>query len=450
MGFRKTLILAALRLTGSSVRRNLKEICQFDRASADEIKHRADEKLSRLLLHAADNVPYYHDVLHKCEVVVDGRVRLENFTKIPILTKDIIRKQARNLYSKDYKIRKPYENTSGGSTGEPVMFIQDKKYDDWNIATKLYFNSVLGKECGEPEIKFWGSDRDILQGTLTLKDRLINLLYNRKFFNSYQLSEQNLNELIAINNSFRPRAYWSYMESALELANYLSKSGKYFHSPEILISTIGPLTEQVRQKIESAMGCKVYNQYGSREVGVIACQCTEQKGLHMFPWWNHVEIIDNEGKNLKSGQGDVVVTTLQNYSMPLIRYKIGDVAVAGRNDCPCGRKTLVLDSVIGRTLGYFKKADGYLAHSHFIVQALFFRDWIKRFQVVQELFDKIVIRVELKKDAKPDQEELDDIVRKIQMVMGQDCCVLFDFVEKIEPSPSGKFIYTICKINQGN
>ena len=240
MTYRKYLILALLFLGGRKIGRYLKEIQWFEQASADDIKQDTRQKLKRLLLHAAKNVPYYNNVLSECGVVVDGTVRLENFSQIPLLTKDIIRRQGENLYSSDAKHRKPYTNTSGGSTGEPVSFIQDKEYDDWNNATKIYFNTVLGKQLGQREIKFWGSDRDILEGTLTLKDRLINLLYNRKFFNSYRLNDPLLNDLVKLNNKFKPRAYWSYMESAVELADFLSSNDIPFHSPEIVISTIGP------------------------------------------------------------------------------------------------------------------------------------------------------------------------------------------------------------------
>ena len=446
MLYRKYLILALLFLSGRRIGQYLKEIQLLEKASADEIKQYTEQKLKKLLLYASRNVPYYNKILAENNVVIGETVRLENFSHIPLLTKDIIRQQGENLYSKDHKHRKSYMNTSGGSTGEPVCFLQDKEYDDWNNATKIYFNNVLGKQLGEPEIKFWGSDRDILEGTLTVKDRLINLLCNRKFFNSYQLNDLLLRDLVELNNKFKAKAYWSYMESALELADFLSSNNIPFYSPEIVISTIGPLTQPVKEKIEAGMGCKVYNQYGSREVGVIACQCKEQKGLHTFPWWNHVEVVGADGNTVENGQGNVVVTTLHNYSMPLLRYEIGDVAVMGSNNCLCGRKTVVLDNVIGRTLGYFKNADGTRVHSHFIVQALFFRNWIQRFQVIQEAFDRVVILIEPKDGAKPNEDDLADIKSKTQVIMGSDCAIETRIVDKIERSQSGKFVYTICKI----
>ena len=446
MNWRKPLINSLLYVSGSKIPENLKQIGKYEYAGRQELEEMRQNKLRKLLIHAYENVPYYHRVLEHCGVISAGKVNLGKFPEIPILTKEIIRKEGQNLYSSDYKSRKPYENTSGGSTGEPVRFIQDKEYDDWNIATKLYFNIVLGKEPGQSEIKFWGSDRDILAGNLTVKDRLINKLYNREFFNSYRLGEQEIRQLIDLNNRFKPVAYWAYMESALELSNYLACHELYFHPPKIVVSTIGPLTEEVKEKIESNMNCKVYNQYGSREVGAISCQCTKQRSMHTFPWWNYIEILDERGVAVQNREGRVVVTTLHNYSMPLIRYDIGDVAVAGGWGCDCGRNSMLLKTVIGRTLGYFKKADGSLAHSHFLVQALFFKDWIKRFQIIQDEIDHVLIKLQLNENTKAVDSDVEDITRKTKILMGESCKVDFEYVEDINRTASGKYVYTLCKV----
>ena len=153
--------------------------------------------------------------------------------------------------------------------------------------------------------------------------------------------------------------------------------------------------------------------------------------MHTFPWWNYIEVIDRQSKAVENQEGRVVITTLRNYSMPLIRYDIGDVAIAGGWGCDCGRNSLLLKKVIGRTLGYFKKADGSLAHSHFLVQALFFREWIRRFQIIQDEIDHVVIKVQLNKDTKPIDSDLEDITKKTKILMGESCKVDFDFVEEI-------------------
>jgi phenylacetate-CoA ligase len=446
MNWRKPLIYLLLHVSGNRIPKILKEIERWEYAGKEQLQIMTNNKLKDILWHAYRNVPYYSDLLKKVGVISGEEIRIENFHKVPLLTKEIIQSQRENLYSKDYQRRKPFENTSGGSTGAPARFIQDREYDQWNIATKIYFNSVLGKRLGEPELKFWGSDRDILKGNLAFKDRIINFIYNRRFFNSYRLGEKEIYELIELNNRFKPRVYWSYMESALELADFLKGHEVDFYPPGSVISTIGPLTEEVRCRIEEGMKSKVYNQYGSREVGAISCECKYQQGLHTFPWWNYVELLDEQLNPVREGQGNVVVTTLHNYSMPLIRYEIGDVAISGGCRCTCGRSTFKLKKVIGRTLGYFRKSDGSLVHSHFIVQSLFFKEWIKRFQVIQESVNDICIKVQVTENIRPFESDTDDIAKKIKVLLGDSCRVRFDYVDEIERSPSGKYIYTICKV----
>jgi len=446
MNWRMPVINCLLSASGNKIPKILKEISSFEFAGADEIRELTERKLKTILLHAYSNVPYYRRILNDCDVVSGNEVKLDNFSKIPLLTKEIIREEGESLLSKDYKERKSYENTSGGSTGEPARFVQDAEYNQWNIATILYFNASLGKQPGQAELKLWGSDRDIIEGNLTVKDRMINYLYNRKFFNSYRFDDAHIEQLVAMNNRHKPVAYWSYMESAFELANFLLRSKPDFHPPEIVISTIGPLTEEVKDRIETGMRCKVYNQYGSREVGAVACQCKEQRGLHTFPWWNYVELLNDKGQGVDEGEGNVVVTTFHNFSMPLIRYDIGDVAVPGGHQCACGRNTFQLGKVMGRTLGYFRKSDRSLVHSHFIVQALFFRDWIKKFQAIQDKLDHVMIRVELRSGHEASKEDTDDIIKKVKMLMGESCRVDFDFVESISRTASGKYLYTICEV----
>lgn len=448
MNWRKTIILAGLYLTGSKIPKYLKEIKRIEKLPQEEIKKYQKEKIVNLLLHAYENVPYYHKVFPKAGVIKNGEVDLENFDKTPILTKDIIRKEGENLYSRDYKKRKPYENTSGGSTGEPVKFIQDRQYNEWNTATKIYYNQILGKDIGEKEIKFWGSERDIIEGNLTAKDRAINYLYNRKFFNSYNLNEENINKLIEFHNSFKPSCYWSYTDAAFEFSKVVIGRNTNIYPPKFIITTINPLYDDVRRSIEKAFGCPVYDQYGSREVGSIACQCNEKKAQHTFPWYNFVEILDKEGKEVKAGEeGRIIITNLRNYSMPLIRYDLGDVAVSsGYSECSCGKNYFSLEKILGRTLGYFKKRDGSLIHSHFIVQRMFFKSWIKRFQIGQDDFEHIIIRIE--KSGEPSRNELEDIINKTKILMGKDCKVEFGFVDEIKPTKSGKYLYTESEVNK--
>ena len=440
INFRKYLISILLSNTGNTLQ-HLKKMQQWQYSDTNTITKMQSEKLEKLLLHCFNNIPYYTRVLSNASVIKNNKIDMDNFQNIPFLTKEIIREEKINLHCKT-NISHQYKNTSGGSTGQPVEFIQDNNYDGWNIACKLLFNQMAGKDYGEKEIKLWGSSRDIIAGKEKLKDRIINYVYNRKLFNCYNFGQNNIKEFIKLNNKFKPKIYWAYLDAAIELAKYLKENKTAFHPPQSVITTIGPLTEQARNLIQENLKCKVYNQYGSREVGALGCECTEQDGLHTFPWANFIECIDTDGN--RSNKGEIVVTTLENYSMPLLRYKLGDVIEMGDCNCNCKRNTPKIKKINGRTLGYFIKDDNSLVHSHFIVETLFYHNWIEQFQVIQKKINEIQIKIVTK--SIPPETILNEIKAKSKILMGNNCNIIFSFETEIEKSPSGKHIYTVCEI----
>src|SRR5690606_29766283 len=145
----------------------------------------------------------------------------------------------------------------------------------------------------------------------------------------------------------------------------------------------GPLYPEMRQEISKAFNSAyVYNFYGSREVSAIA---TEVKGLQgMYVMFDNVlvEILDNENNPVKRGEeGEIVITTLNNYYMPLLRYKIGDRAIKG-DDLEWG--VLQMEKVIGRTLGVIYRNDGPKIDGQFFTTLFFNKKGIKSFQLVQK------------------------------------------------------------------
>lgn len=436
INWRKPIIFLLLYLSGSKIPRNLELIKKLDKLSVEEKKKYQEKKLKELLLHAYKNVPYYSKILKKSKVVIDNKIYLENFKNIPILTKDIIRKEGENMYSADYKDRKPYENTSGGSTGEPVRFLQDKNYNDWAIATKLFiFNAYFGKKIGEPEINLWGSERDIYKNTLSAKERIINFLYNRTFLNAFKVNHKKLNFFVDKINIKKPISMWVYVESIDLLDRHINDNKLNVFSPKFIISTAGTLYKEIRERVQKTFNCSVYNQYGSREVSLIATECKEQDGLHIFPWHNMVEVIDKK----------IIVTNLNNYTMPLIRYEIGDTG--GElvvKKCDCGREGFVLSEVIGRTISHFKTRGGDVVHAQYMIHQFYFRSWVKKFQIIQKDYDLILCRILLNKEK--NVKDIFEIEKNIKLVMGSNCKINWDFVDNIESTKSGKYLYTICEI----
>lgn len=439
--WREPVILALLHLSGSKIPYYLKEIEQFSQMSRDDIEQYQKVKLEQLLFYAFEKVPYYHRILAESGVISGDKVHLENFKNIPVLTKEIIRREGNNLYSVDHRTRKTFENTTSGSTGEPIKFIQDVEYDEWNIATKIYFNQLLGKRVGEKEIKFWGSLRDLLEDTKGIRNNFHNFLFNRKSLNNINLTRENLDAIIREWEEFRPIIVWSQVSAIHELARYMEKNKMTFSNPpKGIIVTASVLSKDVQNYLERILTTKVYNQYGSREVGAIACECVMQDGLHIFDFFQYVEIINLDN----TGNGEIIITNLRNFSMPFIRYQIGDMAEKHDSLCSCGTKTHKLGNITGRISDYFILEDGTkIAHTYFS-QLFWFKPWVKQFQVIQKEYRVVICKVVVHEES--NTIDMRDIEMKIQRVMGTACSVHFEFVDEIERSRSGKFRYVISEV----
>lgn len=427
--WRKPIIFLALYLSGSKIPQNLELIKKLDKLSVKDKKKYQDKKLKEILLHASKNVPYCIKILKDSKVVVDGKVNLDNFKNIPILTKEIIRRENKNMYSCDYKNRGFYENTSGGSTGEPVRFLQDKNYNDWNIANKIFLKHKAGQDVGAKELRFWGSERDLLEGKEKLSIRFRNWLYSRREFNTFKMSEREMKEYVDKWNDFKPDWVESYVQSVYEFAKFLKANNLKIHSPKNgILTSAGTLYPEMKELIEEVFCCIVYNRYGSREVGDMACGRDELD----LSFWNHrVETVEND---------KIIVTLFNNFSMPLVRYDIGDMAVK-KND-------FELEKVIGRGMEMFKTRDGKIIPSEFFIHfigVVYNNNAIAKFQVIQKDYDDVLIKVVLR-DKKSFNDNRMNIENAIKKEMGNSCKINWDFVNDIEPAKSGKYLYTICEI----
>jgi phenylacetate-CoA ligase len=397
-----------------------------------------ENALRNLLLHAYKNVPYYSRILKENQVIKNGNVDLSKFKNIPILTKEIIRNE--KITSKEYSTRKWYYNTSGGSTGEPISFIQDEQYERWfRASTDFYFKDMHGFDLGKAkQIQLWGDYEDLFQGKINLKEKIYNLLANILILNTLTLSEKNLNDYIKTINSYKPDLILGYATSLYELSLYAEKRKLKLFTPKIVVSSAELLRDDMRKKIENVFGMKIYNFYGSREVASLAGECKDGL-MHIFSFNNLIEILDENNRPVKDGEeGKIIVTNLHNYSMPLIRYEIGDIAILGPKICSCGNITPSLKKVIGRITDQFVREDGS-KFSGLAFTLHFTKDWIKMFQVIQEDFKKIKILIVKKNNA--NEADMKEIESKLRFLLGTDCKIEWNFVDHIPKTKRGKHMY---------
>jgi phenylacetate-CoA ligase len=378
--------------------------------------------------------PYYRRLLTGKSITPDSH------SELPLLTKDLIKRHFDELKSEGLRI-KTFLNSSGGSTGLPQTFVQDSEFANWSAATEAqYFREFHGIAPHRVrKVVLWGSERDTFKQR-DLRAKLVNWLTNTVFLNSFNVTEQVWLGYVKTIDRCRPHFIRGYAGSLYEIARIINRRRLTVHRPRFVYSAAETLRDFMRQEIEAAFGAKVYDFYGSREVGPIAGECREGR-RHIFVYNNHVEVVDPGGAPLPEGQvGRILITNLHNFSMPLIRYDIGDTGSLSTASCPCGSKLPHFVELKGRITDHFKLRDGTLVHGEYFTHLFYFRPWIKEFQVNQLAFDQVQVCVI--KESEPVAADVLEIESKVRLVMGDDCRVTWEYVDVIPRTPQGKHLFT--------
>jgi len=418
---------------------------EYHEGTGNETAARA---LARLLRHCRQSVPYYARSLQPLDNIrLEDADPREYLFRLPILTKASIRANFDHIKSADLGRRKWFYNTSGGSSGEPIRLIQDRDYEDRSSAVSLLCHALLGCDVGQPLVRLWGSERDLEDGARSAKDTFFNWLTGNTWLNAFRMTPPRMRGYVATLNRERPRLILAYAQAAYELARFAEREKLSVAPQQAVLTSAGTLYPFMREKIAQVFGCRVYNLYGSREVSLIGCELPGVEGLWVPPWSNFVEILDDEGLPVRSGEeGNIVVTCLTNFAMPLIRYWIGDRGALVSKPSPDGASTAqVLKHVSGRSVDAFRTRGHRLVDGEYFTHLLYFRPWVWKFQVVQKAHEHILFRI-VKSNGSPPRTELDDIAARSRLVMGEDCRIDFEFSGDLPPHPAGKYRYTISEV----
>lgn len=425
----------------------MKEGSMLFRSSRETLLQYQDKRYQQLLLYAYEHTKYYHRVFDDISLIHKGSINQNRYNDIPILTKEIIRREGNALISDEAKDRGAYTNTSGGSTGEPICFMQDKEYFACNFGDKLLFGVLNGKLPGDREIKLWGSERDILEGSIGFKEKCINWCFNRKFLNSFVLTPKQMAEYAIIINKEKPVQIWAYADSIYQLAHFANQNNIHMFSPRNIITTAGVLYDDMREEIRQAFsGSHVLNQYGSREAGVIGCEVGDQSGIRVFEHSVKAEILDSSTRHVSDhGEGELLITNLTNYSMPLIRYRIGDTGEISADEVKLNGSFAVLKRLTGRTNTHLKKEDGSIVHGEYVTHLFYHKEWIENFKVIQHTYKEIEFQIVLKKGTIVNDAELEQMKNDLKQVI-DDCSIQVSFWDAIPKLKSGKYQYVISEV----
>lgn len=403
----------------------------------DLIQHQQQE-IQKLLKYAAEHTAYYREVFQGKEL---------SLKTVPILTKNILRERFGDLCSDETVLRHAYENTSGGSTGEPVRFLQDREYFDKNVGNKILYGLLNNKYPGDKEIKLWGSERDILQGSIGWKEKLTNYLYNRILLNSFVMSPEDMKNYLAIINKQKPQQIWAYADSIYALAQYAIENDICMYNPPCIMTTAGVLYDDMRKTIQKCFPQSyICNQYGSREVGAIGTEVAGLSGIRVFDHAVYLEVVDEvTGDIRQEGTGRILVTCLTNYVMPLIRFDIGDIGTLTKDVKEREGAFSILEELHGRVNSHIKRKDGSLIHGEYFTHLFYGKQWIKLFQVIQEDYDRFTFRIVIKEKMRPEKIDLEQIENDAKAVV-PEAKISIEYVEEIPRLQSGKYQFVISKV----
>lgn len=454
---RYLLFPLAEKFFGSAILKNYYQLKKTDWLDAEQLFDLQNKKLVSLIEHCYKNVPYYTKLFNNLGLTPSDIRTREDLTKLPILTKEIIRKNMHDLLSLDVSSRKTTQHSTGGSTGVPLKFSKD--ICSWNSAwgSTFRFWEWAGFNFGEKMFTLGGNSlvKKPFQGRkLTKKDIFDTVIMRNKKCSCTDITEHGLKEHYQIMMSTRPKAIRGYASSIYFLARYIEKYQLPIHPVKVVFTTGEKLVPKYRAKIQEIFHVPVFDGYGAGDGGIQAFECYMHEGLHINEENCVVEIIDTKKQLVENGIiGNVITTDLNNYSFPFLRYKVGDLAYIKQELCSCGRNSRLIGEVIGREGKAIYNKEGR-PFSSIILDNMMFKDLDyhkKENQYIYEKIDKFQIRQDkngniqilIKPILKNELMETFSYVKDNFEKYFPNSLVELTFVDDIPPLPSGKEDYCV-------
>jgi phenylacetate-CoA ligase len=321
------------------------------------------------------------------------------------------------------------------------------------VAVQLWFDEWSGCAPGEPKVVLSGR-RPFLRERA--RGWIGSILRNELRLYASRLSARDLAAHVDRINELRPVQVVGAAWLLHEIARHAEAGSGRIVSPRAVMTSFEALMPETAQVLRRAFGAPVFNRYGSSELGPVACSCGVEPRLHVSMLTHRVEVLRGDGEPCEPGEtGELVVTHLVNRTMPLIRYRIGDLATPGpRDPCRCGRTLASIAEVSGRVMDAFVRSDGSLVSGSYIGRFYRSVSGIRQFQVVQlaptRVHVRLVERRETANGVVPRHANLRVIERHLQRALGDGCRVTFELVDEISRERSGKYRPTVCLIPESD
>jgi phenylacetate-CoA ligase len=415
----------------------------------DEIKKIQWRRLKDLLNYAYENNDFYKEYLESVNLE-PAMIRTPlDMSKLPLTEKKEYINNMDKIITKNVIENRDYVvATTSGSTGEPFKHYVDSKREQ--MCTEMSF--ILNMESAgikpfeknnELSILFHPSKEIIDFRNRPTKNLINHIIYS--FFpesfgiRGYMITKENTPELVDLIKENNIKGIYGIASSILNFAQYIDDE-------EVLkldyVITMGEeLLDYQRQYISKIFNCLVFMDYGSSECMRMGFECKNHNGFHMDIYNYYFEFLPHDQLSTDvQNQCDLVVTNLNNYVFPFIRYKTSDGVILSDEPTTCGNNLPMVKKIFGKNIIGFTAPNGYRLSS--VDFAAFFEHYhkknptVKQFQIIQKddktLLIKIVPTTVYNEKFKKDLEE------KMSMLVEGSMKIEVIPVEGIAPEKSGK------------
>ncbi len=408
-------------------------------ATRAEIMDFRDGQLRKLVQHAYRTVPYYRALWDEHGVHPDSVRSAADTPLLPMVVKTHYREfPETERVAAGIDPGSLISAQSSGSSGRPFMIRRSwmehnvlhlariRALRSYGIERHDRILNLLNPKSVKP------NDNKAIGRTLTA----LKLLPTEKRVSIHLTPEA----IAAEVRAFRPAMLSGYPNMLARVSEVLERDP--VTPPSIRIALVGAesLTPDLRRKIESRLGVPVRDQYGSNEANLMAWECARGGLLHTSDDTVLLEVVSPDGTPVAPGEhGEVLITSLHSFTMPLIRFRIGDIAEQGRSQCECGAPFATIGGVQGRMLDMFPLPDGRVIHPYYLSETMIMddSDWIENFQLTQERVDSIIMSIVPRGEATAERVER---VRALgATLLGPDVRFELLIVDSIPAEPSGKY-----------
>ncbi len=420
------------RLFGGLYLKYIKQWKVFDSKTETELQDIQQEKLGEILNYAIKHVPQYHSINFDTSKSAE-----ENLMTFPVLTKRVLRNAVDNLISSEYTKEDLDQNHSSGSSGEQSFTYMTHDHKFYLRALQTHWWHWSGYTIGDPLVQFGISHK---RG---ITKRLKDFFYRCTYIKAFGLSPNELKEVSTIVANKKEVFIAGYPSVVNQLA--LSSIKNKLQTPVEGIVCFGDkLFSHYEKNIKMAFSdnVNIIDTYGCAEGLLMACKYDLEYYYIMSPHV-YIEIVDDDFNPLDDGQmGHVLVTCLTNFALPILRYKLGDLAIKLPKSAYPDKRMLnypLLQKVVGRETDIIKTTKGITLNVHSFTGVLEYFQTIQQYKVIQNELESITIEYIIDRHYNNfDTRTLDAIKKELNTLTHHSLDIKFKEVEHIKPTASGK------------